>query len=194
MTSNSALITEDELDQLEAFLFSTLVPDTALDLVGTHGLFCALNIAPIATAEMEWIKLVFDGEPEWENTQQKEQILTLLRKLYATISNDLYSDQEIILPCELSLETDDEDEDDEAELTIWAQGFMEGLFLNEESWFEEDEETVAGLLLPMMVASDLFEEREVQDIRGDRALAEEMSEQIPEVLVDLYLLFHSPET
>lgn len=70
---------------------------------------------------------------------------------------------------------------------------MEGVFLREEQWFGDDEETVAGLLLPIMVASELFEDAEISEIRKDRALSEEMCEQIPEVLIDLYLHFHAPE-
>ena len=152
MTVNTpVLITEDELDTLEEFLFSPAVSEEALDLIGAHGLLCAVNISPSDVPEKEWLTLLFDGEPKWESSQQKEEMLGLLRKLYHTIGNDLFSDQEILLPCELSLETDDEDE--LPEITLWAQAFMEGVFLREDQWFADDEETVAGLLLPIMVAS-----------------------------------------
>ena len=186
-----ALITEDELDVLEEFLFSPAVSDEALDLIGAHGLLCAINISPAEVPEPEWLESLFDGEPQWQSEEQKTQILGLLRKLKHTISHDLYSDQEILLPCELTLET--EEEEDLSETTLWAQSFMEGVFLREEQWFGDDEETVAGLLLPIMVASELFEDAEIMDIRKDRALSEEMCEQIPEVLIDLYLHFHAPE-
>ncbi len=188
---NSALITEAELDTLEEFLFSEAVSDEALDLIGAHGLLCAVNISPQAIPESEWMPLLFDGEPQWQSPQQKPQIEGLLRKLYRTIGSDLYGDQEILLPCELTLELEEDEEI--AEITLWAQSFMEGVFLREEQWFGDDEETVAGLLLPVMVASDLFDDAEIHDIRRDRALSEEMCEQIPEVLVDLYLHFHAPE-
>lgn len=189
--TNNALITEAELDQLEAFLESDLVPDTALDLIGAHGLLCALNISPVKTNAAEWISLVFDGVPGYSSPEQQREIESLLHKLNNTISNDLYSDQEVLLPCDLTLETDDDDET--ADITLWAEAFMEGVFLNEAQWFDEDEEAVAGLLLPIMVASDLFDDREVAEIRRDRALSEEMCDQIPEVLIDLYLHFHAPE-
>lgn len=190
MSNDLALITETELDVLEAFLLSDQVPDTALDLIGAHGLLCSLNIAPKSTEEKEWMTLIFDGAPDWRDGAQKDEIEGLLRKLSATISNDLASDQEVPLPFELTLEADD---DETAETTIWAEAFMEGVFLNEAQWFERDEETVAGLLLPIMVASELFDDPEIQDIRRDRSLSEEMCHQIPEVLIDLYLLYHAPE-
>jgi len=192
MTVNTAaLITEDELDILEEFLFSPAVSEEALDLIGAHGLLCAITISPVQVPEAEWLALVFDGEPQWESGAQKEQIVGLLRKLNNTIGNDLYSDQEILLPCELTLEPEEDEE--MTEITLWAQSFMEGVFIREDDWFGQDEEEVAGLLLPIMVASDLFEDPEITDIRKDRALSEEMCAQIPEVLIDLYLHFHSPE-
>ncbi len=191
MTAKIALITEEELDRLEEFLFSPAVSDEALDLIGAHGFLCALNISPEPIAEAEWLEQLFDGEPEWSSEAEQSEIVELLRKLYRTIGNDLYNDQEILLPCELSLEPEDDEE--MTELTTWAQSFMEGVFLKEDAWFGQDEETVAGLLLPIMVASDLFEDEEVREISQDRSLREEMCVQIPEVLVDLYLNFHAPD-
>ncbi len=191
MNQSVALISEDELDQLENFLESESVAESALDLVGAHGLLCALNIAPEKVDESTWMTLIFDETPNWSSAEQQAEIENLLRKLNATIANDLYSDQEIFLPCDLSLETDSDDEI--PEITLWAEAFMEGVFSNEEAWFSDDEESVAGLLLPIMVASDLFDEGEVKEIRKDRALSEEMCDQIPEILIDLYLLFNATE-
>ncbi|QEW06030.1 YecA/YgfB family protein [Nitrincola iocasae] len=191
--ASTGLITEAELDQLEAFLFSSAVSEDALDLIGTHGLLCAVNISPEKVPEQEWLDLLFDSEPNWESEAQKTDIIGLLRKLNHTIGHDLYNDQETLLPCELTLDTDEDDEEDTTELTIWAQSFMEGVFMREESWFGEDEETVAGMLLPIMVASELFDDPEILEIRQDRALSEEMAEQIPELLVDLYLYYHAPD-
>ena len=191
MTNDLALITEDELDDLEAFLLSDAVPETALDLIGAHGLLCALNIAPKPTPASEWMAMVFDGQPNWESDAQRAAIEKLLAKLDKTIGNDLTSEEEVPLPLDLTLETESDDET--AETTLWAEGFMEGVFLNEALWFERDEETVAGLLLPIMVASELFDDPEIKDIRKDRSLSQEMCDQIPEVLVDLYLLYHAPE-
>jgi len=191
MTYDLALISEAELDSLEAFLLSDQVSETSLDLIGAHGLLCALNIAPNKTSVSDWMGMIFDGTPKWESDNQRTEIEGLLSKLNATISNDLSSDQEVPLPFELTLEVDDEDET--AEVTLWAEGFMEGVFINEGDWFERDEETVAGLLLPIMVASELFDDPEIVEIRNDRSLSEEMCDQIPEVLIDLYLLYHAPE-
>ena len=95
------------------------------------------------------------------------------------------------MPCELTLITDNE----ESELEIWAQAFMEGVFMREDEWFGEGsdkEEAIAELMLPIMVASNLFEEKEFTEIRKNRVISEQMANEIPEILVDLYLLFHAP--
>ncbi|MDI3324399.1 UPF0149 family protein [Pontibacterium granulatum] len=188
-----AELSDAELDELEDFLYSDAVSEDSLDLVGVHGLFTACNISPKAVSEQEWSELVFDGAPTWDSEEQHDRIMEMLRRLYQMINSNLYSDQEIDLPCELTL-IPDEDEDMSG-LTWWAQAFMEGVFMNEEAWFNhQEEETVAELMLPIMVASELFDEdKEMAAMRGDKKLSEEMARQIPDLLIDLYLLFHAPK-
>ncbi|WP_370298456.1 UPF0149 family protein [Pontibacterium sp.] len=188
-----AELSDAELDELEDFLYSDAVSEDSLDLVGVHGLFTACNISPKAVSEQEWSELVFDGAPTWDSQEQHDRIMEMLRRLYKMINSNLYSDQEIDLPCELTL-IPDEDEDMSG-LTWWAQAFMEGVFMNEEAWFNhQEEETVAELMLPIMIASDLFDEdKEMAAMRKDKKLSEEMARQIPDLLIDLYLLFHAPK-
>lgn len=61
----------------------------------------------------------------------------------------LASDEDLELPCDLDLG----DEPDDSDLRGWCIGFMEGVFLREEVWFEQAEEEVSELLLPIMVGS-----------------------------------------
>lgn len=191
LTSNIAL-TDDELDQLEEFLYSDQVSEDSLDLIGAHGLFCALNISPNPLDEADLNTLLFDTEPKWQSDEQKQTITNLLNRLYKEIGSNLYSDGEIELPCELSL--DPEEDDDISPLAWWSQAFMEGVFTQEEDWFNKStEQDVAEMLLPVMVASDLFDEDDINKIRNDEKLCAEMCAQIPELLIDLYLYFHAPD-
>ena len=186
----TAPLNDDELDELEAFLFSDAVSEDALDLIGTHGYFCALNISPAEISEKQRLQEVFDGKPEFESEDQKERIVHLLNRLYKNIGSDLYNDQDMQMPCDLTLHEDE----DVAELTLWSQAFMEGVFLKEDDWFNHQaEEEVAELMLPIMIASDLFEEPEFKKMRNDQRLCDEMCRSIPDLLVDLYLLFHAPK-
>ncbi|WP_271270844.1 YecA/YgfB family protein [Aliamphritea hakodatensis] len=187
----TAPLNDNELDELEAFLFSDAVSEDALDLIGTHGYFCALNISPAEISEKQRLQEVFDGKPEYSSEEQKQRITHLLNRLFSNIGSDLYNDQDMQMPCDLTLH---DTEDDVAELTLWAQAFMEGVFLKEDEWFNHQaEEEVAELMLPIMIASDLFEEPEFNTMRDDQRLCDEMCRSIPDLLVDLYLLFHAPK-
>ncbi|MDO6562022.1 YecA family protein [Amphritea sp. 1_MG-2023] len=184
-------LTDEELDELEAFLFSEAVSEDALDLIGTHGYFCALNISPVKIAEKQWLQELFDGIPEYRTETEKSRIEGLLRRLYFSIGSDLYNDQDMLIPCDLTLEADDDEE--QSALTTWAQAFMEGVFLKEDEWFNHQaEEEVAELMLPIMIASELFDDEEFVKMRADQPLCDEMCRTIPDLLVDLYLLFHAP--
>lgn len=184
-------LTDSELDLLDDFLYSDQVAEDCLDIIGVHGLFCALNISPTPVSEETWMELAPDGAPKWESDAQKAEVVGLLQRYYQSIGANLYSDGEIELPCELSL--DAEEDEDISPLAWWAQAFMEAVFTQEEEWFGGAEETVAEMLLPVMVASDLFDEDDINKIRDDERLCAEMCSQIPELLIDLYLHFHAPE-
>lgn len=185
-------LNDDELDQLEDFLYSDQVSEDSLDLVGVHGLFCALNISPVELDLTTRLELVFDSEPSWQSEEEKQKILGLLDSLYRSIGAELYSDDDLDFPFELSL--DPEGDEEISALSWWSQSFMEGVFTQEAEWFGgKTEEDVAEMLLPIMVASDLFDEEEISNIRENEALCAEMCSQIPELLVDLYLFFHAPD-
>lgn len=180
-------LTEAEIDQLESFIFSPAVSEDALDYLGIHGLLSSLAISPVRVPEQEWLEVIFDGAPGYADETQQLQIEGLLRREYQSICQEIESEEVPELPCELSLE------DEEETLSVWTQGFMEGVFLRESDWFNAHEEQVAELLLPIMLASELFDEPEFTEIRENPELCEQLCAEIPDILIDLYLLFRVPE-
>jgi uncharacterized protein len=71
---------------------------------------------------------------------------------------------------------------------------MEGVFLREAAWFEDAEDEVSELLLPIMAVSGLFDDQpEFSDIAQDRNMVDDMVEQIPELLTALFLLCNAPD-
>ncbi|MEH6472374.1 MAG: YecA family protein [Halopseudomonas sp.] len=178
---------ENEIDELETFLFSDAVSEDALDYPSLHGMLTAIAICPVEIAEAEWLESLFDGQPNYANSVQQARIESLLRRELLGICEELEHEEPPELPCDLSL-------DEDSLLTVWCQGFMEGVFMREEDWFGEQEEQVAELLLPTMIASELFEDdKELQKMRRDTKLIEGLCEEIPDLLTDLYLLFRVPE-
>jgi len=84
------------------------------------------------------------------------------------------------------------DEGDEDFLTLWASGFMQGVFMQEDSWFSSHPEEVAELTLPILSCSELLDD-DMGEITQNDALLDDMAEKIPDCVIDLYLLFNSPE-
>lgn len=160
-----------------------------LDYHGLHGFITALTICPVELTERERNECIFDGDVTLPADATKA--LNSLIATMQTIIDRGFNDEEVgfSLSCEAELE----DHDDEA-LANWCTGFMVAHFLNEDAWFGTNEQEVCELLLPIMLASGLFDdEQEFQDIRKDGKLTEDMCSQIPEVLMELYLIFHAPE-
>lgn len=176
--------------RLRAFLDADDLYEEALDYVATHGYLTALSICPDPVPEEEWIAELFGQEPEYKDAAEQEEITAALLQLKAKIARQLASDEDFEFPCELSLGDDPE----ESDLRAWSIGFMEGVFLREDIWFEDDEDEVSELLLPVMVGSGLFDEQpDFAEISGNDALVASMLAQIPEVLTTLFLLLQAPE-
>lgn len=180
----------DQLQRLQEFLDADDLHDEALDYMAACGYLAALSVSPVEVAAEEWLAELFAETPNYTDEQQQADITGTLQELKARIARELASDEDLELPCELSLG----DEPDYSDLRSWCIGFMEGVFLREEAWFENDEETVSELLLPVMVGSGLFADQpEFAEIDEDQDMVEDMMEHIPGVLTQLFLLFHAPE-
>lgn len=180
----------EQLSRLQAFLDADDLHDEALDYVAAHGYLTALSICPEPIPEREWIDALFAEPPHYRSDAEREEIEGTLIQLKAHIGRQLAGDDDPELPCDLDLGQDPDDSD----LRGWCIGFMEGVFLREDVWFEDAEDEVSELLLPIMVGSGLFDEQpEFADIARDHELMNEMVGQIPELLTALFLLFNAPE-
>ncbi|NLU12480.1 MAG: YecA family protein [Gammaproteobacteria bacterium] len=180
----------EQQTRLQAFLDADELHDEALDYIAAHGYLTALSICPEPVSAEEWIEALFAEPPHYRDAAQEADITAGLLQLKAHIERQLASDDDMVLPCELDLG----DEPDDSDLRGWCVGFMEGVFLREEVWFEDAEDEVSELLLPIMVASGLFDEQpDFAEIAKDFDLVDSMVEQIPEVLTALFLLCQAPE-
>ncbi|MBJ7538224.1 YecA/YgfB family protein [Marinomonas transparens] len=178
-----------ELDTLEAFLESDQVHEECQNFVMAHGFLTALSICPASIADEQWLPVIFEDTPTFVSQKEEKQILQLLARLFVDIKKELESEDGFLMPCELEMSHTPEEL---SELQEWATGFMEGVFMTESHWFEsEKEEVIAELLLPIMVASDLFDDEEVVQIRSNEKLTHSCIAQIPEVLTDLFLVLRT---
>jgi uncharacterized protein len=180
----------EQLTRLQVFLDADELHEEALDYVAAQGYLTALSMLTKPVPEREWIDALFAEEPNYADAAEREAIETTLVQLQAHIARQLASDEEFELPCDLDLGEDPDD----SELRGWCIGFMEGVFLREEAWFETAEDEVSEMLLPIMVGSGLFDEQpEFADIASNADLQQDMVVQIPEALTALFLLHQAPD-
>lgn len=174
---------------LDALLDKHSIDDGTLDFHGVHGFLTAMTICPVEVDQQEVFAAIFDGDVNvpGADAEQLNQYLALILTDIDRGFND--EDEGFSLSCEADLDSHDDDS-----LANWCTGFMVAHFMDVEPWFARDEQEVCELLLPIMLASGLFDdEKEFRDIRNDAQLTEDMCSQIPEVLMELYLMFNSPE-
>lgn len=181
-------LSPEQTSLLEDFLNGDDNPN-GLDFVATHGFLTSITVGPTPRSQDEWLNALFDdqaiSEDEALSTQIRETLIAWQKEIHAS----LYHGQTLSLPCELRVKVTES-----TELNDWCLGFMEGVFINETAWYDDDEDVVADLTLPMMVFSDLIDEPELQQLRKDPKFSRELCEQIPDVLTELYLHFHAPDT
>lgn len=160
-----------------------------LDFVATHGFLSAVTVGPRTPPVAAWIKVLFDDQPVCADATKATAITEALVAWQKEIHATLYHGQPVTLPCPLVLKTNEP-----TALNDWCVGFMEGMFMEEDSWYAGDEDLIADLTLPMVVLSDLIDEPELQPLRRDPKLSRELAQQIPDVLTELYLHFYAPRT
>ena len=187
MSQSCDPLTDEQLEQLDSYLLSDAVPEEALDYIALHGYLCALVASPAPQAEADWLKHVLAADEA--SSPADPAMVDLIRQEYAYIRDCVESDTNVELPCDLTLEIDDEGD---CLLEYWAQGFMELVFTQEEAWFSQHEDVVAESLLPFMLAANLDEDDELSDLRLQTKLCQQLCEQIPELVQDLFLLFRVP--
>ena len=162
--------------------------ENGLDLAGTHGFLTGVTVGPAFPDSASWLEALFDSCPISPDAALSERITTLLAAWQKSIHATLYHEETVVLPCPLLA-----DPRESTELTDWCIGFMEAMFAQEEAWYVKDEDTVADLTLPMVVISELVEDDQIQAVRQDKKLLKELASQIPDVVTELYLLFHAPD-
>ncbi|WP_263080275.1 YecA family protein [Endozoicomonas sp. Mp262] len=179
---------QDICSTFEQLVNQYAVGEEPMSFHNAHGFLTALAICPVTMGRPAMVEILLDGEAEL-STDAIRQFDHCLSTLENIIDRSFNEEEGFQLSCESDLETPED-----TALEEWCTGFMEGHLLDEDRWFQEHEQEVCELLLPLMLASGLFDdEPEFREILKDPKLAEDMCSQIPEVLMELYLMFNSPE-
>ncbi|MHA3052009.1 YecA/YgfB family protein [Acinetobacter sp. ANC 4640] len=168
------------LDQLSDYLDGDQ-NEYGLDFAATHGFLCAIAVGPKFDI---WLDALFDGNPNKVPNEIVAQVKLWLEQLRQSLANE----EGIEFPFEI------EEADVDSSLGDWSVGFVDAMFLNEEAWFTpEFEEQLVDLTLPMMIFSGVDEEdAQMESFRRNGQLMDELAEEIPDNLNELYLMYHTP--
>ncbi len=118
-----------------------------------------------------------------------DEVASALNQLRQRLVTQLLSGETVNLPCLL----DPYQEEDGQDLASWCAGFMTGVFADEGAWYQDDESTMAEMLLPFVLISGLDEDEALDDIWNNTQLVRQMALSIPDLLEELFLVFHGPE-
>ncbi|MEI6757005.1 MAG: UPF0149 family protein [Chlorobium sp.] len=150
------IITDSELEELQAFLLSDAVPEGTMQFDALDGFLTALAIGPAKASLDSWLPMVWDVQerratPAYKSVQQSQRINELLMKMMAhilvqlTIYPDYYEPLPALALCE-------SEEIRDLLIKFWATGFMAGVYCNHAEWEPlVENEKAAELLLPIYV-------------------------------------------
>jgi uncharacterized protein len=148
--------------------------EEAMYFIEMHGFLTSLAIQPAPLANEHLMLAIFGDNAVKPNITQAINVLqeNIQKALLNGDFPNIYSD--------------DEDEDS---LTLWTSGFMQGVFSQEDLWFKSHPDEVAELTLPILTCSELLDD----EINQHDDILDDMAEKIPDCVIDLYLLFNSPD-
>lgn len=176
---------QSDVDQLEEIIDKLDPEGEALDYFAIHGLVCASVVGPARVEASTLVHMVLGYETEAANTEDTQHLKELLEKLANSVAETLSQEELVDIP-----EPDNAD-DEEYAMSNWCVGFVEGFMENENLWFADKEEQVAGLLLPIMALSDLFEDDDFSEIKSNENLVLQFIDQLPELITDIFLFYHA---
>jgi len=122
-----------ELEELERFLSSPRLVDTAMSLNSVDGYFAAILSGPRTIMPSESVPSVWDPEdrkrsPEFESLEQANRILGLLMRRYNTVARTLMNTEEAYVPIYA--------EGDTNAAASWCTGYLAGVALDAGAWKE----------------------------------------------------------
>ncbi|HTN35112.1 MAG TPA: YecA family protein [Marinobacter sp.] len=180
------MLSDSDIEALEDILFAEPWSEDALDFFGLHGVVCASVVGPVELSVEDIFRLVTNTDTVPEGGVP-EAFKRCVGQLALAMAHSLDMGQALELP-------EPEDGDPMNALENWCAGFVDTFLEHEEEWLERSsEEETADLMIPMLTLSGLFDDEDFQTVRKSEKLSRQMADAIPDVLTDLYLLFHAPD-
>lgn len=176
------MMTDEEFDELDAFLLSDACDEQTLAIEELHGYLTALQLTPERPASGEWQSAVW-GEPKFIDEAQRQHLSAMLEAMRSDIAETLRR-RELFEPMVVEMEEDG--------LLVesyegWCYGFMLGVEQNPQLW-QALPAAAQGLLAPMARLALLADEEEDEEMSEEEY--NQWVELIPGAVLGLYDLWH----
>lgn len=181
-------LSEAELQELDDFLMSDLISDEAMTIDILDGFLTAAVIGPVTLRMSEILNEIWGGEenaPEFETMAQAERIVGLIFRHMNDIIHQLQADTGEL---ELVFSYRDFEGKEYTDAEGWAYGFMQGVKLKQSEWQPLlNNAQGAEMLRPIdLLGNDDALTDEVQKLTETPAQRGELSEQIPDSVIEIY--------
>ncbi len=136
----------DWIEELDEFLLSDQTPDDCLQLSDLDGFLTGVVIGPELIMPREWMPVIWQGEPDFETTEQAERIMGIIMARYNEIIQQMDDEPGAFEPIFY------EAPDGRVLAADWAEGFMEAIGLRVDAWDALFEDEDARLLIGPIMA------------------------------------------
>jgi len=187
----------DEVDEemqlimeLQEFLESDAVPESAMSVVMLDGFFAALAIHPVTIMPSAWLQFVWDmsGEghqPEFASQKDAERVMGLLLAFMNSVTSTLTEVNAEYVPLFQIVPVESGEEAMLASMD-WAGGFMLGAMIDEEVWVKTfSDEAGRELIAPFVIMSGYTDEGSGIDQDRQDEIREELIDEMAECVLDL---------
>ncbi len=190
---NDHALSDEEFDELDAFLMSESLSDEAMDISTLDGFFAAIVLNPEFVLPSQWLPWVWDMEegeesPAFESIEQANRISGLLLRHYNSVQEATSEGR--YAPLMYTLHQEDGSEFYDAE--GWSMGFMLGMFLFQDIWLPILDDHPEWLA-PMRLLGTEEGWKELEETHPDHAdqrpAIRAAYERIPEAIEAIFLHF-----
>ena len=183
-------LSEDELDELDAFLLSDRVPEEGMEISTLDGFLAAVVLNPQVIVPSRWLPWIWDMEhgeisPSFADAQQAKRVVGLLMRHYNTVAQSIDGGWFDPLLVEMAQEDGSEFFDAEG----WCEGFMLGVSKFLDAWravLEEHTELVAPMVLLGTETGWRILEESGQDVQIRKRVTQNAYEAIPAAVAALH--------
>ena len=177
--NDSSQLKREDIENLGGYFSSDKVSFFGMYLDEIDGLFAAIACTPDEVMPPEWIPLVFGrDDPEFDSVEQSEAVIGGLLRMFNHV-DQLINVADDYIPVLSGVLTESGDEEIHAER--WAGGFIEGMKLRENFWFEEEADELAVLVSALFVLAKI-DPPELQAAPRITSGPEPLSEKIPRLV------------